>query len=58
MGQVLICFGLQFLLFTPFYLIWRNDCKKIGKDKLAVNLEERFLAWLVVFPIWLIGLIA
>jgi len=57
MNQILICFLLQFVLFIPFYLIYRNDCKKIGKDNLAVSLEERFLAWLLLCPIWLVGLI-
>jgi len=57
MSEVLICFLLQLVLFVPFYLIWRNDCKKIGKNNLAVSLEERFMYWLVLCPIWLMGLI-
>lgn len=48
---------LQFILFIPFYIIWKNDCKKIGKENLAVSLEDRFLAWLVVCPIWALGFI-
>jgi len=35
MHKILICILLQIVLFIPFYLIWRNDCKKIGKDNLA-----------------------
>ena len=48
---------LQLILFTPFYFIWKNDCKKIGKNNLAVNLKERFYAWCLVCPLWLFGLI-
>ena len=57
MNQILICFLLQFMLFIPFYFIYRNDCKNIGKDNLAVSIEERFVYWLMLCPIWLIGLI-
>ena len=57
MNKILICVLLQFVFFIPFYLIWRNDCKKIGKDNLAVNLQERFLYWLIVCPIWVLGFI-
>jgi hypothetical protein len=57
MSKVLICFLLQLVLFVPFYLIWRNDCKEIGKNNLAVSLEERFMYWLMLCPIWLMGLI-
>ena len=45
---------LQLILFTPFYLVWRNDCKTIGKDKLAISLGQRFIAWLIFFPVWII----
>ena len=45
---------LQFVLFIPFYLIWRRDCKKYGKENLAVSLKERFTAWIIVFPIWIV----
>ena len=55
MNHILVYFLLQFVSFTPFYLIYRSDCKKIGKDNLAVSLEERFLTWLIICPIWLIG---
>lgn len=44
--------GLQLLLFLPFFVIWEKDCKKIGKERLAVSLGERFVAWLVCFPFW------
>jgi len=57
MNRILVCIFLQIILFIPFYLIWRNDCKKIGKDNLAVSLSERFLYWLFVCPIWLFGLL-
>jgi len=58
MNQVLICFFLQFVLFIPFYFRWRADGKKYGKENLAVSLEERFLAWLLVCPLWAVGLFA
>lgn len=50
----LICMALQFVLFIPFYFVWRTDCKKIGKERLAVSLSERFFAWAVVFPLWIV----
>ena len=56
MKLFLICNLLQIILFVPFYLIWKNDCKEIGKDKLAVSLAERFIAWTICFPIWIVGL--
>lgn len=55
MGKIMICILLQVILFLPFYFIWRNDCKKIGKDNLAVSLQERFLTWLIFCPIWICG---
>lgn len=50
---VIVCILLQFVSFIPFYLIWRNDCKKIGKERLAVSLGERFINWLILCPIWI-----
>jgi hypothetical protein len=44
---------LQLVLFIPFYLIWRKDCKEIGKENLAVSLKDRFIAWCLWFPFWL-----
>ena len=44
---------LQLLLFIPFYLMWRKDSKEIGED-LAVSLLERFMSYIVLFPLWLI----
>jgi len=55
MKTILISVLLQIVLFIPFYLIWKNDCKKIGKENLAVSLEERFLYWLILCPFWLAG---
>ena len=55
--QTIVFILLQFVLFIPFYLIWKKDCKNIGKDNLAVSLEERFLYWLCLCPIWAIGLL-
>ena len=52
--QFLICLSLQLILFTPFYFIWRKDVKEIGKENLAVSLEERFITWLIICPIWLL----
>ena len=49
----IICVLSQFILFIPFYLVWKKDCKEIGKEKLAVSLKERFTAWIILFPLWL-----
>jgi hypothetical protein len=53
----LICLILQFVCFLPFYFVWRNDCKEIGKDNLAVPLKERFFVWCIAFPIWVIPIL-
>lgn len=50
--KFLICVALQIILFIPFFLVWRNDCKAFGKENLAVSLKERFIAWVVFCPIW------
>ena len=50
----LICAALQFILFVPFFIIWKNDCRELGKDNLAVSLKERFIAWIATCPIWII----
>ena len=50
----LICAALQIILFVPFFIIWRNDCRKFGKDNLAVSLQERFTAWILFCPIWIV----
>ena len=50
----LIFAALQFILFVPLFIIWKNDCRELGKDNLAVSLEERFIAWIVLCPIWII----
>lgn len=50
----LVALFLQIILFIPFYIIWRKDCKKFGKDNLAVPLRDRFLNWFIFFPIWLL----
>ena len=55
MNNILICIVIQFVFFIPFYTIWKKDCKIIGKDNLAVSLEERFLAWICLCPIWICG---
>lgn len=57
MRQLVIGFALQFVLFIPFYIIWRNNCKTIGRDNLAVSLGTRFVAWLCFVPIWLVVLL-
>jgi hypothetical protein len=55
--NIILAFALQLVFFIPFYLIWRNDCKKIGKDNLAVSLSERFLYWMMFCPIWILGFV-
>lgn len=53
----IIFVALQLVLFIPFYLVWRKDCKVIGKDNLAVPLSERFFVWLVCFPLWFVPIL-
>jgi hypothetical protein len=55
MEIILVGILLQFVGFIPFYMIWRNDCKTIGKENLAVPLKERFTAWLLFCPFWTLG---
>ena len=57
MKNAAICSALQLILFIPFYLIWLSDCKRFGKENLAVSLSERFLAWVVFCPIWIVPLV-
>lgn len=57
MEKILMFVLLQVVLFIPFYLIWRKDCKTIGKKNLAVSLQERFLYWIMFCPIWLMGVL-
>jgi hypothetical protein len=52
--KLLIGITLQFVLFIPLFLVWKNDCKEIGKENLAVSLEERFFTWIFVCPCWLV----
>jgi len=54
MYKIVVCILMQLILFLPFYLLWRKDCKELGKDNLAVSLEERFFAWLGFCPIWIL----
>jgi hypothetical protein len=57
MTKILVCILLQFVFFIPFYMLYRKDCKTIGKYNLAVSLEERFLAWICLCPIWICGIL-
>ncbi len=50
----LICTALQFILFVPLFIKWKNDCRELGKDNLAAPLEERFIAWIILCPIWIL----
>ena len=52
--EFLIFAALQIILFIPFFLVWRKDCKEIGKENLAVSLKERFITWIIFCPIWAI----
>jgi hypothetical protein len=54
MKKDVILMALQLILFIPFYFIWKKDCKNMGKENLAVSLEERFIAFMVVCPIWIL----
>lgn len=53
----LIFVALQFVLFFPFYLVWRKQCKETGKENLAVSLEERFITWIACFPLWIVPIL-
>jgi hypothetical protein len=53
--ETIVGIVLQFAGFIPFYMIWKNDCKTIGKENLAVPLEDRFVAWLLFCPFWALG---
>lgn len=53
----IVCVLLQFILFIPFFLKWKKDCKEIGKDNLAVSLKERFIAWIICCPLWLVPIL-
>lgn len=55
MNLTLVAILAQLIGFIPFYLIWLDDCKRLGKDRLVVSLEERFFYWLVLCPLWLIA---
>lgn len=57
MTEFLICILLQFVLFIPFFLIWQNDCKEIGKENLITPLVARFIIWLILCPFWLLGIL-
>lgn len=52
--MAIFCVIAQLVLFIPFYLEWRKDCKILGKENLAVSLKERFYAWLFVCPLWML----
>lgn len=52
--EFLICVALQIILFIPFFLEWKKDCKEIGKENLAVSLKERFMTWIIFCPIWIV----
>lgn len=53
----IVCVFLQIVLFVLFYLIWVKDCKKYGKNNLAVSLKERFACWALCFPFWLVSIL-
>lgn len=52
--DLLICLFFQLILFTPFFIIWIQDCNEIGKENLAVPLHERFFTFLIFVPVWLV----
>ena len=53
----IVCVSLQIVLFVPFYLMWVKDCKKYGKNNLAVGLGKRFACWGLCFPLWLVPIL-
>ena len=52
-----ICVAMQIVGFFPFFLIWRKDCKEIGKDNLAVSLGERIVTWIAFCPFWMVPIL-
>lgn len=57
MKLFIICAVLQVICFYPFYRIWKQDCEELGEENLAVSLGERFMAWLLGCPIWMISFV-
>lgn len=49
----LICVLLQIIVIVVCYICWKKDCKEIGKENLAVSLEERLFAGFICFPFWI-----
>lgn len=50
----LICISMQLILSIPIYIIYKKDCKQLGKENLAVSFKERFIASILVFPLWIL----
>ena len=48
----LICVIIQILSFIPVYFLWKSDCKSIGENNLGMSLKDRFVLYLIAFPIW------
>jgi hypothetical protein len=57
MINILIPLIIQIVFFIPFYIIYKKDCKELGKENLAVSLEERFIYWLLLCPFWIISIL-
>ena len=51
MAAILCCIAVQVISFLPFYFVWKQDVETYGND-LGVPLRKRFVAWLVMFPVW------
>lgn len=41
----------NFILYLMIFLMWKNDCKKIGVEKLAVSLTERLFTAFAFFTL-------
>lgn len=47
--MIYLVLSFNFILYLIIFLVWRNDCKEIGVEKLAVSLAERIFTAFVFF---------
>lgn len=52
----IISFIVQFIMVARVYREWKDDCKTIGKEHLAVSLGARIAALFILFPVYWIGI--
>lgn len=44
----LVIFIIQLFGYIPVYLIWKRDCKTIGRERLAVPLSDRTMNYILI----------